>query len=187
MSELADQFDEGPYSSLHAATFRRVGIQDTIRIERTLDMSHPARIWKATAATTTLVAAAAFAALALASPASAKDFTKFIAVDCPQPYSQVCSPRKGMTVDESSTPYYVRFTPDARSCAPGVAHIFVDGTEEGHSDVLVGVPAQFFDIEHGPGSHTIDVQMDGKLGGCNTGAMSGWGGTLLVQTDRPAF
>jgi hypothetical protein len=147
-------------------------------------MSRPARILKATATTATLAAAAALTALALASPASAKTYSKFIAVDCPQPYSQDCPPRKGITVAESNTPYYVRFSPDARACAPGVARIFLDGVEQAHSDVLVGVPAQFFDIPNSPGSHTIEVQMDGKLGGCNTGAMSGWAGTLEVQTDR---
>ena len=37
---------------------------------------------------------------------------------------------------------------------------------------------------HGPGnSHTVEVQMDGVLGGCNKGAMSGWSGTLEVPTN----
>jgi hypothetical protein len=150
-------------------------------------MSHPARTLKATAATTTLAAAAGLAALALAGPASAQTYTQHLAVDCPQPYSQKCSPRQGITVGASSTPYYVRFTADPKACAPGVARVFVDNTEEGHSEVQLGVPAQFFKIEHGPGSHTVAVQMDGVLGGCNTGAMSGWSGTLEVQTDRPGF
>lgn len=88
---------------------------------------------------------------------------------------------------ESSTPYYVRFTADPNACAPGLARIFVDNTEDSHSEVRLGVPAQFFKIQHGPGSHTVAVQMDGVLGGCNTGAMSGWSGTLEVQTNRPGF
>jgi hypothetical protein len=33
-----------------------------------------------------------------------------------------------------------------------------------------------------PGSHLVEVQMDGVLGGCNTGSMSGWSGTLHVET-----
>ncbi|MDT5399655.1 MAG: hypothetical protein QOK33_2886 [Mycobacterium sp.] len=28
--------------------------------------------------------------------------------------------------------------------------------------------------------------MDGVLGGCNTGSMSGWSGTLHVETDADA-
>jgi hypothetical protein len=87
-------------------------------------------------------------------------------------------------VGGSATPYHVRFTGDAHACAPGLAHIFVDGVEEGHSEVTPTVPAQFFRVAHGPGnSHTVDVQLYGVLGGCNTGAMSGWSGTLGVQTD----
>ncbi|MEE6176808.1 hypothetical protein [Mycobacterium sp. 050134] len=63
-------------------------------------------------------------------------------------------------------------------------HIFVDGVEEGHSQVTPGQPAQFFRVAHGPGNnHTVDVQMDGIVGGCNKGAMSGWSGTLEVVTD----
>ena len=124
-------------------------------------MSHPARTLKATAATS--AAAAGLAALALAGPASAQTYTQHLAVDCPQPYSQTCKPRQGITVGDSSTPYYVRFTADPNACAPGMARIFVDNTEEGRSEVLQGVPAQFFKIEHGPGSHTVAVQMDGVL------------------------
>ena len=157
------------------------------RIWKNVDMSHPARTLKATTATTTLAAAAGLAALALAGPASAQTYTRHLAVDCPQPYSQTCKPRQGISVGDSSTPYYVRFTADPNACAPGMARIFVDNTEEGRSEVLQGVPAQFFKIEHGPGSHTVEVQMDGVVGGCNTGAMSGWSGTLEVQTNRPGF
>lgn len=143
-------------------------------------MSHPASILKATT-TTTLVA---LTALALASPASANTYTKFLAVDCPQPYSQTCTPRQGIQVGGSGTPYFIRFTADPHACAPGEVHIFVDGAEVGHSQVAQGVPAQFFRVPHGPGNnHTVDVRMDGVLGGCNKGAMSGWSGTLEVQTD----
>jgi hypothetical protein len=36
------------------------------------------------------------------------------------------------------------------------------------------------------GPHTVEVQMAGALGGCNTGAMSGWSGTLALNTDQPS-
>ncbi|SPM31830.1 hypothetical protein [Mycobacterium terramassiliense] len=144
-------------------------------------MSRPVTILKATAAITPLLA---LTALALASPASANTYTKFLAVDCPQPYSQTCTPRQGIQVGGSGTPYFITFTGDPHACAPGEVHIFVDGAEEGHSQVQPGQPAHFFRVPHGPGNnHTVDVQMDGVLGGCNKGAMSGWSGTLEVQTD----
>ncbi len=150
-------------------------------------MSHPAKTLKAAAATTTLASVAGLAALALAGPASAQTYTGHLAVDCPQPYSQKCPTRQGISVGPSSTPYYVKFTADPNACAPGLARIFVDNDEASHSEVLLGTPAQFFNIKHSPGPHMIEVQMDGVLGGCNTGSMSGWSGTLEVQTDRPAF
>jgi|GraSoiStandDraft_46_1057282.scaffolds.fasta_scaffold264288_1 hypothetical protein len=144
-------------------------------------MRNSATIVKDAAGITTL---AALTALVFASPASATTYTRHVAVDCPPPYSQACTPRQGITVGGSATPYYVRFTGDSSACAPGMVHIFVDGLEKGHSQVEPGQPAQFFNIQHGPGnSHTVDAQMGGVLGGCNTGAMSGWSGTLEVETD----
>ena len=117
-------------------------------------MSHPARTPKAIAATTTLAVAAGLAALALAGPASAQTYTQHLAVDCPQPYSQNCAPRPGISVGDSSTPYYVRFTADPNACAPGMVRVFVDNNEAGHTHVLQGVPAQFFKVQHRPGSRT---------------------------------
>ena len=35
-----------------------------------------------------------------------------------------------------------------------------------------------------PGTHSFDAQMAGYLGGCNTGAMSGWSGTIHVKTGE---
>ncbi|WP_231639621.1 hypothetical protein [Mycobacterium sp. Marseille-P9652] len=120
----------------------------------------------------------------MASPASANTYTKHLAVDCPQPYSQTCTPRAGMQVGGSGTPYLITFTADPSACAPGMVHIFVDGVEQGHSEAGPGMPAHFFRVAHGPGNdHTVDVQLDGVLGGCNKGSMSGWSGTLKVQTD----
>jgi hypothetical protein len=169
------------------ATFLQIGFHTQTAFWKDVDMSHPTRTPKATAATTTLAAAAGLAALALAGPASAQTYTQHLAVDCPQPYSQNCAPRPGISVGDSSTPYYVRFTADPNACAPGMVRVFVDNNEAGHTEVLQGVPAQFFKVQHRPGSHTVAVQMDGVLGGCNTGAMSGWSGTLEVQTNRPEF
>ena len=39
-----------------------------------------------------------------------------------------------------------------------------------------------------PGTHTVSVQAEGTTGGCNTGSLAAWEGTLLVTTsdcDKP--
>lgn len=36
-----------------------------------------------------------------------------------------------------------------------------------------------------PGSHNVTVQATGILGGCNTGTLSTWAGTLVVTTSAP--
>lgn len=36
------------------------------------------------------------------------------------------------------------------------------------------------------GTYEVDVQMNGVLGGRNTGAMSGWSGTLKIETNDDA-
>ena len=38
--------------------------------------------------------------LVLAAPAAAKDLDKHVAVNCPAPLSQTCTPRGGMSVDD---------------------------------------------------------------------------------------
>jgi hypothetical protein len=136
---------------------------------------------------TAVVAAGAGIALALAGPASAAEYNKHLAQDCPQPYSQKCSPRPGMNVSTHG-PLFVTFTADGNppSCAPGQARIFIDGHEWGSAVVQPGQNDGGYFIQTSPGNHTIAVQMDGVLGGCNTGAMSGWSGTLHVETNQDA-
>lgn len=120
-------------------------------------------------------------------PVSTTKFDKHLAVDCPQPYSQTCSPRQGMTV-KTSGPLFVTYTADGNppSCAPGKARIFIDGNEWGSAVVQPGQDDGGYYIDVTPASHAVEVQMDGVLGGCNTGAMSGWSGTLHVETDDDA-
>ncbi|MDT5346893.1 MAG: hypothetical protein QOH91_180 [Mycobacterium sp.] len=138
-------------------------------------------------ARTVMVAAAGCTALALASPASAEVYDKHLAQDCPQPYSQNCSPRQGLTVTTSG-PLFVTFTADGNppSCAAGKARIFIDGKEWGSAIVQPGGNDGGYGIPVSPGTHNVQVQMDGVLGGCNTGAMSGWSGTLHVETNQDA-
>jgi polyisoprenoid-binding protein YceI len=85
-------------------------------------------------------------------------------------------------------PLFVTFTADGNppSCAPGKARIFIDGKEWGSAVLQPGQNDGGYYIDASPGAHKVSVQMDGVLGGCNTGSMSGWSGTLHVETDADA-
>jgi hypothetical protein len=84
---------------------------------------------------------------------------------------------------------FVTFTADGNppACAPMRARIFIDGKEWGSNIVQPGQNDGGYYIDVAPGSHLIEVQGDGVRGGCNTGAMSGWSGTLHVETDDDAL
>jgi hypothetical protein len=142
---------------------------------------------KALARAAAAAAVTGLAALALASPASAQKLDRHLAVNCPPPLSQNCAPRQGLTATTTGE-LFVTFTadPNPPACAAGKARIFVDGNEHGSAIVQPGGNDGGYGITVSPGTHRIDVQMDGVYGGCNTGSMSGWGGNLHVETDADA-
>jgi hypothetical protein len=146
-------------------------------------MSVKTSIYKTIARTAVVAAAAGCPALALAGLASAGTFDKHLGVNCPQPFSQNCPPRQGMTA-YTNGPLFVSFTadPNPPACAPGNARIFIDGKEWGSAVVQPGQNDGGYYMDVAPGSHLVEVQMDGVLGGCNTGSMSGWSGNLHVET-----
>ncbi|MDT5340012.1 MAG: hypothetical protein QOD90_5517 [Mycobacterium sp.] len=143
---------------------------------------------KTIATTAALAAAVGCTALALASPASAQKTDRHYAVDCPQPFSQTCDKKTQGLSMPTTGPLFVSFTadPNPPACAPGRARIFIDGNEWGSNIVQPGQNDGGYFIQTSPGRHVIQVQMDGVLGGCNTGSMSGWSGTLHVETDADA-
>lgn len=138
--------------------------------------------------TAVLATAGCAAALALAGPASAGVYDKHLAQDCPQPYSQHCSPSPGVAIQTTTGNLFVTFTADGNppACAPGRARILLDGKEWGSHVVQPGENDGGYGINTSPGSHVVAVQMEGVLGGCNTGQMSGWSGNLHVATDADA-
>lgn len=147
-----------------------------------------ARIPVAVAEGVVLAAATACSALALASPAEAAVFDKHLAVNCPQPYSQKCPQNAGMQV-HTTGPLYVQFTADGNppSCAPGDATIVLNDWHAKDAVLQPGQSISFAENRNGPADVYTEVQMAGVLGGCNTGAMSGWSGTLHVETDNDAL
>jgi hypothetical protein len=157
----------------------------TIRVS-TFSVIPPARTHRAVARTATAAVVTVCSALAFASPAAAGVFDKHLAVDCPQPYSQTCPPRDGLSVTTTG-PIIITFTADGNppQCAGIIAQIYVDGRLTHQTRLEPGRSLNRYN-NLPPGTHQVDVQAEGIQGGCNTGAMSGWSGNLHITTDADA-
>ena len=128
------------------------------------------------------------APLALAAPAAAKDLDKHVAVNCPAPFSQTCTPRGGMSVDtaKDTTDAAVSFSadPNPPACAPAEVTLYADGQPLGQPELVQpGGQTSSHQVPVSPGNHLFEAQLTGAPGGCNTGSMSGWSGTIHVNTS----
>jgi hypothetical protein len=149
----------------------------------TFNVIPSARTRRAVAWTAALAAATVCSAVAFASPAAAAASDKHLAVDCPQPYSQKCLRRDGLSVTTRG-PMTITFTADGNppECASIIAVIHVDGrpVKQGNLDPGNSLTGEY---DPPPGTHQVEVQAVGLQGGCNTGAMSGRSGALHIETD----
>jgi hypothetical protein len=129
------------------------------------------------------VAASAFslAAVAMAGPAWALD--RYVeAQNCSQPQGdQLCPAAATFTYDHGDAPgVRLDFTASQGHCSDIIARITVDGASvaaiivgPGETDGGVIVP-----LTEGP--HVIGAQGEGLTGGCNTGKLSSWAGTVHI-------
>jgi hypothetical protein len=82
----------------------------------------------------------------------------------------------------------VEYTAAATHCSDVRMHFLIDGVERALSGFLTpGQGSGFFDV--GPvtaGAHTVALQAEGRVGGCNTGALAGWGGTSMITISVAA-
>lgn len=80
----------------------------------------------------------------------------------------------------------VEYTAAATHCSDVRMHFEVDGVERAVSAFLVpGVSSGFFDVGPvTPGAHVIALRAEGRVGGCNSGQLVGWGGTAQVTTQQ---
>ena len=107
---------------------------------------------------------------------------------------QLCSPLFFSTV-ETQSELKVKFTAHPGHCSSIGVHIFLDGNPVGDTGFLgwSGAPSPFdlLPLMSGiidlgpvsPGTHQISLQGEGQIGGCNNGALTGWGGTLTTFTE----
>ena len=133
-----------------------------------------------------IVAAAGAATLALAGPASAKPFVQESYIEVPQcqpATAQLCPqiPTAGIGAIMSPT---VSFTTNTNHCSDIIAHVFIDGVEVGSDLLEPGETTPEFPLEDLQ-PHTVGIQAEGIPGGCNTGHVDAWGGTLHFKGTLP--
>src|SRR5207248_3197568 len=79
----------------------------------------------------------------------------------------------------------VQYNASTGHCSNVRAHILVDGVEKAVTAFLTPGQASGF-LNVGPvsaGTHTVALQGEGTVSGCNVGALANWGGTMNVMTD----
>ena len=133
------------------------------------------------------VAVAAFVVSLLgASAASGQVSSVPISISCTSS-GQLCTPIFTTPVVTGGV-LQVSYTASAGHCSNVAAHFLVDGVERAVTPFLVpGQTSATFTLSPvSPGSHTLGVQGEGTVGGCNTGTLGGWGGSVQIATSAVA-
>jgi hypothetical protein len=99
---------------------------------------------------------------------------------------QLCSPPAQVTVETLGV-LKARFTAAPTHCSSARVYISLGGVVRHTSPFLAaGQSTQMIDLGPVPaGTYTIQVQAEGTIGGCNSGHLSGWGGTLRTEVSSP--
>ena len=146
-------------------------------------MKHPNIIARRVVAAATMIAAATSGAFALASPAAAAldRYLEVTACNTP-PGQQWCPPMPSFTFHHDGAPgVQIAFTANSGHCSDIIANIIVDGMWVGGIVVGPGERDGGIVVPLSAGTHEIGVQGEGLPGGCNTGRLDSWGGTVHVQ------
>lgn len=103
--------------------------------------------------------------------------------------SQLCTPAFSTSVSTTGL-LRLSYTASPGHCSDVRIHFLVDGVERALSAFLAaGQASGEFDV--GPvtaGTHTITLQAEGRVAGCNVGSLANWGGTAqaIVAQDNAA-
>ena len=133
-----------------------------------------------------IVAAAGAATLVLAGPASAKPFVQESYIEVPQcqpATAQLCPQIPTASIGAIMSPT-VSFTTNTNHCSDIIAHVFIDGVEVGSDLLEPGETTPEFPLEDLQ-PHRVGIQAEGIPGGCNTGHVDAWGGTLHFKGTLP--
>jgi hypothetical protein len=102
---------------------------------------------------------------------------------------QVCTPPFSTSVATTGL-LQLSYTASPGHCSDVRVRFFVDGVERGVTAFLTaGQSSGAFDVGPvTPGTHTISLQGEGRVSGCNAGTLANWGGTAqaIVGQDIAA-
>jgi hypothetical protein len=133
-----------------------------------------------------VIATTGAATLAFAGQASAKPYVQDSYIEVPQcqpATSQLCPQIPTASVGAIMSPT-VSFTANTNHCSDIIAHVFIDGAEFGSDLLEPGETTPEFPLEDLQ-PHTVGIQAEGIPGGCNTGHVDAWGGTLHFKGTLP--
>lgn len=140
---------------------------------------------KVLAAAAISAAAAGGAASVVVSPANAGVNTYPIGATCPE-NSQVCGTVPTRTVNARG-PLVAQFTASPAHCSRIIAQTLIDGQIRGSQMLSPGQAARPVRAYVLSGNHSVGVRAIGVRGGCNTGDLMNWKGTLVVKTGADAM
>ncbi len=146
--------------------------------------------WAAAHRSRRMVSVAVFAAVAvvavlLAPPVSAVQLTQYIEVPQCQPANgQMCaqSPEVAFTAAQGDR-LRIQFTANANHCADILVRFNIDNYPQGDwQQVGPGQTVTRPSVSTGAGDHLLSVTARGIEGGCNTGVLNSWGGTVRIDS-----
>lgn len=97
---------------------------------------------------------------------------------------QFCAPRWPDPPLEFKTTgaYACRFVADPAGCSDIKPYFYLDGVQFFTEWLAPGEETAFGSFL--PGRHTLQLQAEGRIGGCNTGSLGLWKGTLWLTTSE---
>ena len=128
-------------------------------------------------------------AFSAGAPATLTYSTGEIVVNCTSS-GQLCHPpyRQRVRVPSGGRVTAVRYTPTEGHCSPVRIHVLLDGREigvTGFVDPDEESELRLFSKPIRKGSVVLGYRAEGKIGGCNTGQLASWGGTVVTKVTLP--
>jgi len=110
---------------------------------------------------------------------------------CTPAVGQLCSPPFATAVNLTQTgPITINFTASPHHCSSIEVHVYLDnvlittsaflGPGQSTGPILLAASAS-------AGSHTIGLQAEGEVGGCNSGILASWTGTLAITAQTITY
>jgi hypothetical protein len=103
---------------------------------------------------------------------------------------QLCDPPETLFIGSAATKTRINkivYVASPGHCSSGRVHVSVDGVEKGKMRFVSRNEQAVLrkDMKLKAGQHRLDFRFEGKVGGCNTGYVAGWGGQIFVTARFP--